>query len=296
MPCRVDIKKIDDTLSSLRLTRPEQITRMQKWLDQVGQLQSVVVRKHGSGYQLLDGFKRYYGAQALGWEKIDAQVVEADEIMAKRMIMSYNQQGSSLVDYEEARIVHSLKTDHLLKQKEISGLLVRSVSWVSRRLSFIERLDERVGTHLQLGQITLTHARELIKLPRGKQSDFLKMIMANQLTSRQTTLLVSRYLQCKSKEEQAYLLSSPLEVLERTSEESQIHDCRLGKHGNQILISTRLLARQQHIFIGQTTHPPLEELPQAELEILKEGFSDIIKKAKTIQSMLTKNLMNKDER
>jgi ParB/RepB/Spo0J family partition protein len=290
MPSCLDLEKIDDSLSGLRLTRPEQIKGMQKSLEQVGQLQGVVVRKQGKGYQLLDGFKRYYGAQALGWKKIQALVVEADDIMAKTMILSYNQQGRCLVDYEEARIVYSLKTEHLLKQKEIASLLVRSASWVSRRLSFIERLDERVGTHLQLGQITLTHARELIKLPRGKQGRFLKMVCTHQLTSRQTTLLVTRFLQCSSKEEQEYLLASPFEVLERQSQESQMCDCRLGQHGNQLLTSTRLLARQQHIFIGQSTNPPLEELPQSELEILREGFTDIVKKAKMIQSIITKNL------
>lgn len=296
MPTRLGIEKIDESLSGLRLTRPEQIKGMQKSLEHVGQLQGVVVRKKGEAYQLLDGFKRYYGAQALGWKKLNVQVVQADDVMAKTMIISYNQQGSCLVDYEEARIVYSLKNDHLLKQKEIASLLVRSASWVSRRISFIERLDERVGTHLQLGQITLTHARELIKLPCGKQGAFLKMIIVNQLTSRQTGLLVTRYLQCKSREEQDYLLSCPFEVLTRTSENSPIHDCRLGKHGNQLLLSSRLLARQQHIFIGQTSHPPMEELPPTELEILRDGLTDVIKKAKMIQSILTKHLMHKDER
>jgi ParB/RepB/Spo0J family partition protein len=296
MPIQVDIKKIEESLSVFRLTRPEQIRKMESSLEQVGQLQGVVVRKQGDSYQLLDGFKRYYAALALGWDKLDVHQIQADDITAKRLIINYNQQGSSLVDYEEAQIVHSLHQEHGLQQKHIAILLSKSASWVSRRLSFIQRLSPEVGTHLQLGQITLTHARELLKLPRGKQEAFLRMIIVHQLTSRQTGLLVSRYLQCKSKEEQDYLLSCPFEVLARTSEDSPIHDCRLGKHGNQLLLSTRLLARQQHIFIGQTSHPPMEELPPTELEILRDGLTDVIKKAKMIQSILTKHLLPKDER
>ncbi len=277
-------------MSVLRLTRPEQIKGMRRSLEQVGQLQGVVVRKHGKGYQLLDGFKRYYGAVGLKWKEIQVQEVLADDITAKTMMMSYNQQGRSLVDYEEARIVHSLKTQHSLPHKQIAGLLSRSISWVSRRLSFIERLEDEVGTHLQLGKITLTHARELVKLPRGKQVEFLHLIVNHQFTSRQTTVLIRQYLQSRSKQEQDYVLSHPYEVLDRQSQEEQISDSRLGEHGNRILISSRLLAHQQHIFIGRCTNPPLGELPQTELEILTEGLVDIVKKAEIIQSIISKSL------
>lgn len=283
----VEIEKIDVSLSGLRLTRPEQIKKMQRSLEQVGQLQAVVVRKRGTSYQLLDGFKRYYAAVALGWDKLNVQQIQADDITAKTMIINYNQQGSSLVDYEEAQIVYSLNQEHGLKQKQIASMLSKSSSWVSRRLSFIQRLAPEVGTHLQLGQISLTHARELTKLPRGKQGVFLKLICTHQLTSRQTIYLVSKYLQSKSKEQGEYILTHTLEVLQSQNEEGDVSDCRLGYHGNRLLRSTRLLSLQQHIFIGHSTHPPLKELRCQELDILSDGFTDIVKKAKMIQSILT---------
>jgi ParB/RepB/Spo0J family partition protein len=293
---QVEIEKIDDSLSKLRLTRPEQIKKMEMSLGQVGQLHAVIARDKSGLYQLLDGFKRHYAALALGWDKLKVQLIQADDITAKTMILNYNETGSSLLDYEEAQIVYSLKTDHGLNQKQISELLKRSASWVSRRVGFIEKLDEGVRTQLQLGQITLTHARDLIKLPRGKQGKFLKLIIRNHLTSRQSSVLVSKYLQSKTKEAGEYVLTNPMEVIEREMHASQIHDSRLGIHGNRLLISSRLLAHQQHIFIGQSTNPPLGELPQTELEILTEGFTDIIKKAKMIQSILTKDLCMSDER
>ena len=262
---------------------------MQRSLEEVGQLQGVVVRKKGDGYELLDGFKRYYGALELKWKEIQIQEVQADDITAKTMIMSYNQQGSCLVDYEEARIAHSLKAEHNLKHKQIGDLLSRSISWVSRRLSFIERLEEQVRTHLQLGKITLTHARELIKLPRGKQGKFLKLILDHQFTSRQTTVLVRQYLKSSSTQEQDYLLSHPYEVIERQSHEELISDCRLGESGNRLLRTSRILSHQQHIFIGQASHPPLDNLPDSELEILKDEMLDILKKAKMIESIITKS-------
>ena len=171
---RIAIEKIDISLSEMRLTRPEQITSMHDSLDRLGQLNPVVVRAIETGYQLLDGFKRYYASLEMGWADLRAQVVEADEVQAKTMILSYNQQGSCLVDYEQAQIVYSLNKEHLLTQKEIASVLKYSHSWVSRRIMLIERLSEKVKSQLQLGKITPTHARELVKLPRGKQDEFVK--------------------------------------------------------------------------------------------------------------------------
>jgi len=277
---------IDDGLSFLRLTRPEQISWMQHSMETVGQLRSVIVRRKATKYELLDGFKRYYACQALKWDRLQAHIVQVDDITAKAMIISYNQQGNSLIDYEEAQIVYSLKKDHLMSQEEIAGVLSRSYSWVSRRLSFIERLEEEVRTHLQLGRISASHARELVKLPRGKQVEFLKLIIGHHLTSRQSSLLIREYLLSGSKEEQTYLLEHPLEVIERGLHEDEIHDSRLSMQGNRLLKATRQLAHYQHIFIGVSTNPPLKELRQRDEEILRGGFTAIIGKIKIIQSIL----------
>ena len=59
------------------------------------------------------------------------------------MMLTYNQKIFSLVDYEEAQIVYSLRKDHLMGQQEIAGLLSRSISWVSRRLTLMEKLEEK---------------------------------------------------------------------------------------------------------------------------------------------------------
>lgn len=173
-----------------------------------------------------------------------------------------------------------------MSQEEISGVLSRSYSWVSRRLSFIERLDEGVRTHLQLGKITPTHARELVKLPRGKQGDFLKLIIENGLTSRQAGLLIKKYLQSKTREERIYLQEHPMEVIEKAFLEPEVYDSRLSQQGNRLLKTARILAHQQHVFIGVSSNPPLKELKTTEREILSGGFKEILTKVKIIQSIL----------
>ena len=51
----------------------------------------------------------------------------------------------------------------------------------------IDRIEDNFS-HFRLGHITSTHARELSRLPRGKQDEFLKLIVGHGLDSRQTAL------------------------------------------------------------------------------------------------------------
>ncbi len=279
-------ESIDERFSRFRLTTPGQVKAMQHSLESVGQLHPLLVRIDGSCYQLLDGFKRFYAARLLKWDSLQCQGVEVDDQTAKVMILTYNGQGASLADFEQAQVVYSLKKEHLLGQEEIARLVGKSISWVSRRLSFIERLDETVKVHLKLGKITPTHARELAHLPRGKQEAFLKLIVGHNLTSRQTGLLVKKYLQAKTVEEQSWLLGHPLETIEKATLEGEIHDSRLSLQGNRLLKTSRMLGHYQHVFIGQSSNPPLKELAALEEEILCPGFRDIVRKTGIIQSIL----------
>lgn len=286
MQTSVKLEKIGQKYAGYRLSLPETVRSIQSSMETQGQLRAVILQKNGDGFELVDGFKRYHAAQHLQWDSLYARIEEIDEITAKRLIMSYNQQSSGLSDYEEAKIVYSLKTEHGLKQEDISQLLSRSISWVSRRLGFIERLGGEVQTQLQLGAITATHARELAKLPRGKQDGFLKSITQNCLTSRQTVSLVNKYLKAKTAEQRGYLLKNPVEAISQTNGEPEIYDCRLGKHANRLLRTASLLLQQQHIFIGQSNHPPIKELREAEAGVLGQKFVDILKQIKIIQSIL----------
>jgi len=66
-------------------------------------------------------------------------------------------------------ILQSLHRDDGLSQIEIATLLGRDKSWVSRRISLIERLADEVRRHLELGLISASVGRELARLPRGNQ-------------------------------------------------------------------------------------------------------------------------------
>lgn len=180
----------------------------------------------------------------------------------------------------------------MLGQEEIARLVRKSISWVSRRLSFIDRLDETVQAHLRLGAITPTHAREFSRLPRGKQSELLKVVVGHALTSRQTGLLVNKYLYAPA-EEQDRILLRPMEVIERAAIEDRHYDNRLSARCNALLKTSRMLVNTQRVFIEQSALFSSEtpacrqtRLSPTENEVLSRSFTEITVKAQTIVSIL----------
>jgi ParB/RepB/Spo0J family partition protein len=292
---KIKLDQMDTTLSGLRITRPGDIEKMCRRLNQSGQLNPVIVRQVETGYQILDGFKRFFSAQRLGWEYLDAGIVDVPLVNGKAMMLSYNRSGRSLLDYDEALVVFSLKKDHLLDQSAISHLTGYSRSWVCRRLALVEKLDPVVQDSLRMGVITNSHARAIVRLPRGNQGEMMRCIADNQLTSRDTLVLVDKFLESPHRKDQQYILSHPVEIIEKSVSRDEIYDIRLGHYGNRLLKSIELLYLQQNIFIGLCTGHMSGKLSDAETEIL-DGKMEKLKKGTLAVGSIINQKTWKDER
>jgi ParB/RepB/Spo0J family partition protein len=287
----IKLEDLDTTLSVFRLIRPVQISSMARSFERLGQLHPVIVRKYENAYQLIDGFKRYYAAEQLCIAELQAYVLDITESAGKAMILNYNRASNSLVNYEEAMVVYSLKKDHLLNQKEIASLLGCSTSWVCRRLSLKERLEESVQSQLRFGKITSAHAKEIVKLQRCNQNPVTSSIIDNNVTSRQSAILVELYLKSGSKKEHDYLLRCPVEAIENSIRDKSVYDCRLGRHGNRLLRTIELLSIQQHIFTGQFNNHQTLQLTGTELHILTPKLKRLSEKSNTIYLLINKKTL-----
>lgn len=284
----IKLEEIDTSLSAMRLMRPVQVKEMGRSLEQLGQLQPVILRLEGDKCQLIDGFKRYYAGLEMHWMSLESTIIEVSEAVGKAMILSYNKDASSLVEYEEALITYSLKKDHMMDQKEISSLLGYSRAWVCRRIAMIEKLDEVVQDELRLGVINNTQARSIIKLPRGNQKEMVEVITRNNLTSRQSSILIDKYIQTGNKKEQAYLLGHPMEAIKSREKQEDIYDTRLSLHGNRLLKSMETLRTHQDMFIGQFTNHQTGQLQETEKTILMPKTGPILKKSQSIIKIITR--------
>jgi ParB family chromosome partitioning protein len=285
----VSIKKINTRYSTMRLITPTQVEHMILSMKKNGQLQPLIIRQESEEYELIDGFKRYYAAQNLKLSSLEARILDVPAILGKAMILSYNKTSGSLVDYEEGLVIQNLKEEHMLSQKEISELLGHSTTWVCRRLSLVEKLEQGVRDTLRMGQITSGHARELVKLPRGNQQKFTTCIIDNNLTTWQTSKLIAVYLESGTKEEAKWLLADPLKAIGPPVVQKDIYDCRLGIHANRLLKTMELFINQSHIFIGQYASYHTGQLNTVENTILEPKLAIVIKKINTILLILNKN-------
>ena len=164
------VSEIGERFGGMRLGDPVSKALMVKSIEKYGQLSPVVVGPRENGkYELVDGFKRLYAYRELGHEVLNARVLHAGLRGLKAAVIQLNWAHKSIGDLEEALVLHSLDREDGLRQHEIGVLLGRHKSWVSRRISLIERLCEEVIEHIRLGLCSASIGRELARLPRGNQ-------------------------------------------------------------------------------------------------------------------------------
>lgn len=185
------LEEIQETHAGLRLIFPRAEEAMAKSLSLYGQLSPVVCAKTDAGLELIDGFKRLRACRRLSQPTIRVTLLETTTRGSKAGMIRLNRVVGSLTDFEEAMIIQSLHRMDGLSQVEIAILLGRDKSWVSRRISLIERLDQEVRRHLELGLISVTVGREIAKLPRGNlQENVLAKTLKHHLGKRDVEKLV----------------------------------------------------------------------------------------------------------
>jgi ParB family transcriptional regulator, chromosome partitioning protein len=284
----ISIGDFDLSLGQMRIMNMSRILETEKSMRLHGQLQPVVARLYKGGIQLIDGYKRLYAAEALLMENLQCRLLEVDEHQAKVLMLSYNWTSRSLESYEEALVLKNLQDNHAMDQRELSRVTGKSASWVSRRLGLIERLDEEIGTEIRMGVLTGSHARALMRLPRGNQLPVARVIQTHKLTTRQSDHLVDAYLSASDDKSQQLLLKAPERALyKRDVHEPQtdMYDPRLSGFGNEVAWSM-----QEVITSAQDLLKLLEDhrngsLQQTErmllspgLELIADGL-DTLKKA-----------------
>jgi len=210
----IEISGIGEKYGAYRIVTPPADIAMLKSIQRYGQISPVVCVKVGKGYELIDGFKRLRACRKLNRPALKAKTVALSERACKAAIIQLNRTGRSINEMEEALVLQSLYREDRLTQIEIAVLVGRHKSWVSRRLSLIERLSEEVQEDIRLGLISVVSGRELTKLPRGNQRAAANAVLKHRLSTRETEKLIT-YLLTRPSREYDLLLWAPWEIIDR---------------------------------------------------------------------------------
>lgn len=280
----IPLSEFDLTLSELRIMNHARILQVEKSMQLHGQLQPVVARVHQGGYQLIDGFKRYYAAEDLMMETLQCHVLEIGLSQAKVLLLSYNHSHQSMEALEEALVLRDLSQIHSMDQRSLAGLTGYSRSWVSRRLSLIEKMDEEVASEIRMGVLTSSHARSLIKLPRGNQGEVARVISTYGLASRQSDTLVEAFLNAKDEDQQRYILTHPEWILGRGQEDPQEepYDARLSSYGNDLMHGVGYVIRSVQVMLSRLDDQRSGMLNETEKMIIIPGLRQVMQYCKKL--------------
>lgn len=225
----IAICAIGEKYAALRIIKPRTVALMEKSMAKYGQLSPIVCVRSGSGFELIDGFKRLQACRRLRKESLTTRVLDTSERACKAAIIQLNQAGGSISDIEEAMVLHSLYRDDKLTQPEIALLVGRHKSWVSRRISLIEKVSEEVQRDIRLGLLSVVSGREVARLPRGNQKEATDAIIKHHLSTREAAKLISHLLS-RQRWEYGVILASPWNLFENPPAHSDLRAKLLSMH------------------------------------------------------------------
>ena len=285
----ISIDKFDLSLSGMRIMNMTRILQVEKSMRLHGQLQPVVARLHEGGYQLIDGFKRFYASENLMMEALQCRLLEIDLTQAKVLLLSYNRLHQSMDAWEEAMVLQDLQKTHSLDQSSLAQMTGYSRSWVSRRLSLIGKMDEEVSSEIMMGTLTSSHARALTKLPRGNQGDVSRAITNFALTSRQSDKLVEAFLKAGDENQQRYILTHPEQILRNdlSDSEEDVYDVRLSSYGNLLMQGAGYVIRSVQIMRSRLEDQRMGMLSQTERVILAPGLQQVSQYCEKLKEIIS---------
>lgn len=209
----IALADIGQRYGEFRIVNPRAEAAMLRSMQTYGQVSPVICVSVDGGYELIDGFKRLRACQGLNKPSLRAKALHMSARACKAAMIALNRSGRSLTDMEEALVVQSLYRQDGLTQAEIATLLGRHKSWVSRRISLVERISEDVQQDIRLGLISASIAREVGKLPRGNQKAAVDAVMKHRLSTRETQRLVAHLLS-RPRWDHPAILAAPWQIIE----------------------------------------------------------------------------------
>jgi len=222
----LEFHQITIRYEGLRISMPGLQARLTASLAENGQQHPVMVveNKVGSeGYVLIDGYRRVSALRTLNRDTVEAIVLPLSEAAA--LIFHHCQSGlHPQTALEDGWLLRDLVEVHEINQAELSRLLQRSESWVSRRLSLVKDLPQSVQTLVRKGKLSSYGAMKyLVPLARAKKSDCEELagnLSNEQLSSRE---LERVYVSWKGgdKEHRKRVVAKPLLFLKAAGEVSK---------------------------------------------------------------------------
>jgi len=184
-----------------------------------GVIQPLIVRKTGNEYEIIAGERRWRASKLAGIKNVPVFIIEADDNEILELSLIENLQREDLNPIEEAEAYQKLAKEFNLTHKEISKKIGKDRSTISNQLRLL-KLTMNAKEALINGLISTGHARALITInDQNLLDEYLNLIIAHNLSVRQTEKLVKPGTGLKTRIEKKRADSTDQQYLEAIAEE-----------------------------------------------------------------------------
>ena len=209
----LEIVHLDLSYSHIRVQNARVVTRMADSMQRYGQIMPIlVVAATAPRYTLIDGYLRVAAARRLGHDTLLSHIWHGDEKHALCHILVDDDQRR-LDIFEQAGLIKELLSRHQLSQHELSRLLGKNQSWVSRRLALLETLPEQLLQSVQRGRISSWAAtRVLTPMARANCDHATRLadsLMKHRFSTRQLFIFFKHY-QRSNRKVRENMINEPL--------------------------------------------------------------------------------------
>lgn len=172
-----------------KLFKVDELAELADSIKQNGILQPLLVRKRGTGYEIVAGERRYQAAKAAGLTEVPVVIREISDDDVFKLALIENLQRSDLSPIEEARGYKQLLMDKGLTQEELAKALSKSRSAITNTIRLLD-LPEEVQKYVEEGQLSAGHARAILAVPQEEARIRLaEKVIQEKLSVRQTESL-----------------------------------------------------------------------------------------------------------
>tara|TARA_B100001094_G_scaffold283984_1_gene297109 strand:+ start:3031 stop:3915 length:885 start_codon:yes stop_codon:yes gene_type:complete len=163
-----------------------------------GLIQPIVVRSISDGkYEIIAGERRWRACQMLNMKKVSCVIKEMNNETAMAIALIENIQREDLNVMEQATALLRLVNECKMTHQEVAQAVGKSRSAISNLLR-LNQLHRDVKVLLEHGDLEMGHARALLALESVQQIQVARMVVAKDMTVRETEKYVQK---CSQKQE-----------------------------------------------------------------------------------------------
>lgn len=141
-----------------------ELRELSESIQEHGVLQPLLVRKHGNGYEIIAGERRYQASKLAGLEELPVIIKDVNDEEMLALALIENLQRSDLNPVEEAKGYRQLIDACGMTQEALSKAVSKSRSAITNSLRLLD-LPEVVQQMIFEGKLTAGHARAILAVP-----------------------------------------------------------------------------------------------------------------------------------